>query len=91
MYNNQHDSEECTPVGADLNHSDHGYGIQDRNYSMYVTNTEDADDDYYEYIEWILYARITVAIAVFGILGNILNLIILTQRKIKSSMDRMER
>ena len=83
--------QDCNPVGA--NRSDNGYGIQVENTSIAfdITNEEKAVTDYYEFVEWILYARVTVAIAIFGILGNILNLIILTQRKIKSSMDRMER
>ena len=86
-------SEECNPVGVNLNHTDNGYGIQKENSSVHfdVTHNDDNAEDYYEYIEWVLYARVTVAIAIFGILGNILNMIILTQRKIKSSMDRMER
>ena len=84
--------QDCNPVGA--NRSDNGYGIQIQNTSIaFDIVNEEKDDvtDYYEYVELILYARVTVAIAIFGILGNILNLIILTQRKIKSSMDRMER
>ena len=83
--------QDCNPVGA--NRSDNVYEIQIENTSIAsdIANEEKAVTDYYEFVEWILYARVTVAIAIFGILGNILNLIILTQRKIKSSMDRMER
>ncbi len=89
--------KECTPVGNSLNgnFTFHFNSTQHYSYRTTGTNTsanlEFSNDDVYEYVEWILYARVTVAIAVFGILGNALNLIILTRRKLKSSMDRMER
>ncbi len=91
--------KECTPVGEaqngnlsySLNYSmSHLHGNSTLRMRNLGGTTEDATQ-HFEYVEWILYARVTVAIAVLGILGNILNLIILTRRKLTSSMDRMEK
>ncbi len=73
---------------------DNGYNHDSPNISQStydVTKTSNMTPLDYEYIEWILYSCVTVAIALLGLLGNILNLIVLTQKKIKISMDRMER
>ncbi len=97
----------CTPMSQLTNNTfyftfnntgdsslDNGYhhgslNLSQSNYD--VTRSSDVTSLDYEYIEWILYSCVTVAIAILGLLGNILNLIVLTQKKIKISMDRMER
>lgn len=45
----------------------------------------------YEWLEAVIYARVIVPICVFGILGNILNLVVLTRKGLQRTMDRMER
>lgn len=45
----------------------------------------------FEHVESVLYTKVVIAICAFGILGNLLNLIVLTQKSLQKSMDRMER
>ena len=45
----------------------------------------------YRRIEEILYSRVIVALGVFGLLGNIVNLFVLTRRSLLSTLSRMEK
>ena len=47
--------------------------------------------DTHKYIKFIVKDIATPAMCCFGILGNILNLIVLAQKQLQSSMDRLER
>ena len=42
-------------------------------------------------VETFLYRRVIVFICVCGVLGNLLNLIVLTRKGLQRSMDRMEK
>ncbi len=42
-------------------------------------------------VEYILYTYVIVGISGFGILGNVLNLIVLTSKGLQKTMDRMEK
>ena len=42
-------------------------------------------------METFLYRRVIVSICVCGVLGNLLNLIVLTRKGLQRSMDRMEK
>ncbi len=56
---------------------------------------ENDDDNGYtkshEIIESVLYTHIIMVICVLGIVGNILNLIVLTRKSLQKTMDRMEK
>ena len=57
------------------------------NLTMLVQDREISVDNY-ELIELILYKYVVPSIAAIGIVGNILNLIILTKKSLQKSMDR---
>ena len=66
------------------------------NDSIYNTTGETqydtvADNLLYVTIEQILYSKVIPVICCLGIVGNFLNLVILTRKSLKKSMDRMER
>ena len=42
-------------------------------------------------IEDILHSKVVIAIALFGLIGNILNVLVLTQKGLQTSMGRMEK
>lgn len=42
-------------------------------------------------LENFLYSRVIVVICIFGVIGNILNLLVLTRKGLQKHMDRMER
>ena len=54
-------------------------------------NTSFHKSDPFRTIEKLLSTRVVVAIAAFGLLGNILNLIILTRKSLTKTMHRMEK
>ena len=45
----------------------------------------------YVWIEDFLYSKVILLICIFGILGNILNLVVLTRKSLSTRMDRMEK
>ena len=44
-----------------------------------------------EYLEQILYGRIIVVVCVLGIIGNLLNMVVLSQKSVSHTMERMEK
>ncbi len=42
-------------------------------------------------LETLLYRRVIVFICVCGVLGNLLNLVVLTRKGLQRTMDRMEK
>ena len=80
---------------------DVGYGIKDEyNYSStyhFDTNSSfflrapSSEDILLEKIEYVLYSYVIVGICGFGLLGNILNLVVLTSKGLQKTMDRMEK
>ena len=63
------------------------------NFTMVLDDDSDfrSENDSYEHVELILYKYIVPFIAVFGIIGNLLNLIVLTRKSLQKTMDRMEK
>ena len=80
---------------------DGGYNIKDEyNYSntyhqdsnlSFPYGTVSSEDILLEKIEYSLYTYVIVGICGFGLLGNILNLIVLTSKGLQKTMDRMEK
>ncbi len=70
-----------------------GYHHSNNNLSFKTEFSKDgsSQDQLYEQIEYILYSYVIVAICAFGLLGNILNLIVLTSKGLQKTMDRMEK
>ncbi len=58
------------------------------NGSGYAPSSEDL---ILERIEHVLYTYVIVGICAFGLLGNVLNLIVLTSKGLQKTMDRMEK
>ena len=80
---------------------DVGYGIKDEyNYtntyhfdsnSSFSLGAPSSEDILLEKIEYVLYSYVIVGICGFGLLGNILNLVVLTSKGLQKTMDRMEK
>ena len=95
---------DCNPVSL---YTEYGIPQQDGNSSagqgssylaVYGNRTDDtvdqewrAETELYKEIEQTITSKVTVPICVFGILGNVLNLVVLTRKGLQKSMDRMER
>ena len=83
----------------DGNVSDVGYGIKEEYNNTYHFDTNSSfshgaprsEDILLEKIEYALYSYVIVGICGFGLLGNILNLVVLTSKGLQKTMDRMEK
>ena len=76
-----------------------GYGIKEV-YNNYPENSSfpqtasfetTSEDILLEKVEFALYTYVIVGICGFGLLGNILNLVVLTNKGLQKTMDRMEK
>lgn|SRR6218665_381898 len=59
--------------------------------SSLAPDTKEQNDEIYRYVESVIYSRIIVTICLLGVLGNALNLVVLTCILAHKTMDRMER
>ena len=66
--------------------SSHGNGSMDK--SVFGLS---AEEQMMEQVETVLYSYVIVGICGFGLLGNILNLVVLTSKGLQKTMDRMEK
>jgi len=48
-------------------------------------------ESWYHVVERLVNRAVAPAICVFGIIGNLLNLVVLTRKRLQCSMDRMEK
>ena len=57
-----------------------------------VTTSDDSGQAYLTRdIEHFLYSKVLIAICALGILGNVLNVLVLTRKRLQKTMDRMEK
>ena len=56
-----------------------------------VDDKEKATRETYEWLEAVIYSKVIVPVCIFGLLGNVINLVVLTRKGLQKTMDRMER
>jgi hypothetical protein len=61
------------------------------NVSLALNTSTASHGDLYVDIEHFLYSKVILVLCIIGILGNILNLIVLTRKSLSTRMDRMEK
>ena len=82
--------EESPPIVASNFTTENSSDYAD-NYTYNYDFNYDSSIQIYKAIEKIIYTKIILTICVFGIVGNILNLLILSQRSMTTRMERLEK
>ena len=59
--------------------------------TQHIPTDDQSTKQWFQNVEDILHTKVVVAIAIFGLIGNILNLLVLTQKGLQYSMGRMEK
>ena len=77
-----------------VNHTNSSSSSWDTTYDFSGNGTsysKEPHNEHLDVIEGILYQYVVTAICVVGILGNFLNLLVLTRKSLQKTMDRMEK